>query len=70
MSWKHLVRVLSLCMTLAFGSVIGLPMNPKEVGDFMEAVGQPKIVHKLPDEAERDEAWLRRILRRLGLRTD
>ncbi len=51
----HRFRVLLLCLTLAMGSMIGVPMRAEEVEELMRRVNQPKVAHVLRDESDSNQ---------------
>lgn len=55
MTIRHAFRVLLLCSTLGFGSLIGVPMHAEQIEELLACVHQPKIAHTLPDEADSDD---------------
>lgn len=52
MSIKHVLRTIIVCLPLALGSLMGLPMKPEEIEQLMHDLNQPRIVITIPGESE------------------
>ena len=52
---RSLFRKLLLLMTLQAGVFLGVPMRPEEIRELLKQMTQPKIAHRLPDEADKDK---------------
>ena len=55
MSLVHRLRVLLLCVVLQAGVMLGAPMRPDEIREWMDRMNRPKLAHVLPS-ADRDGA--------------
>lgn len=55
------VRSASLCLVLLAAALGGTPMRADEIEELMQNMNQPKIAHKLPDESENGDEWLRKL---------
>ena len=47
------------CALLGLASISGAPLRPDEVEELMYSMNQPKIAHKLPDEAENGDELIK-----------
>jgi hypothetical protein len=47
---------------LAVASIGGAPLRPEEVEELMHTMNQPKIAHRLPDDAERGDDLIKKLL--------
>jgi hypothetical protein len=47
-SLKKRLRVVVVCAILQLGLLIGAPMRPEEIEEFMHQMNEPKMAHVLP----------------------
>ena len=52
MSFKHQLRTLIVCLPLALGLLMGVPMKPEEIEQLMHDLNQPRIAVTIPGESE------------------
>ena len=51
-SLKKRLRIVMVCAILQLGLMIGAPMRPEQIEEFMHQMNQPKMAHVLPTEGE------------------
>jgi len=52
-----------VCVFLALGSVMGVPMDPEKIAELLSQMNQPKIAVTIPRDDDKDDP-LGRLLRR------
>jgi hypothetical protein len=48
--WKVMV-----CVGLALGSIMGMPMTPDQIADLLNLMDQPKLVMTIPKDDDKDD---------------
>jgi hypothetical protein len=51
-SLKKRWREVLVCAALQFGVLLGAPMRPEEIPEFMLRMNQPQLAHALPDRKD------------------
>lgn len=44
-----------VCVGLALGSIMGMPMTPEQIADLLNLMNQPKIVMTIPKDDDKDD---------------
>jgi len=44
-----------VCVGLALGSIMGIPMTPDQIADLLNLMDQPKIVMTIPKDDDKDD---------------
>jgi hypothetical protein len=44
-----------VCVGLALGSIMGMPMTPDQIADLLNLMDQPKIVMTIPKDDDKDD---------------
>jgi len=44
-----------VCIGLALGSIMGMPMTPEKIADLLNLMDQPKIVMTIPKDDDKDD---------------
>lgn len=44
-----------VCVALALGSIMGMPMTPDQIADLLNLMDQPKIVMTMPKDDDKDD---------------
>ena len=44
-----------VCVGLALGSIMGMPMTAEQIADLLNLMNQPKIVMTMPKDDDKDE---------------
>lgn len=55
MSLKRRLRTLACCGMLEVGALLGMPMRPEQIQEFMQMLSESKVAHTLPSEDESGE---------------
>lgn len=55
MSLKRRLRTLASCGMLQIGALLGMPMRPEQIQEFMQMLSGSKVAHTLPSEDESGE---------------
>ncbi len=50
---KHVFGKVLLCMAFGWGSLIGVPMRPREIEELLRQMTVPKIALRNPEEGEK-----------------
>lgn len=54
-----------VCVGLALGSLMGVPMTPDQIADLLNLMNQPKIAVTLPKDDDKDDP-LKKLLELRG----
>lgn len=49
---KKRLGTVIVCSVLQFGALMGAPMRPEEIREFLNRMNQPKLAHVLPSETD------------------
>lgn len=52
MSLRSRMRVVFVCAFLQFGTLVGVPMRPKEIQELLQMMNAPKIAQVLPSDEQ------------------
>jgi hypothetical protein len=44
-----------VCIGLALGSIMGMPMTPDQIAELLNLMDQPKIVMTIPKDDDKDD---------------
>ncbi|HET9319674.1 MAG TPA: hypothetical protein VFO27_07855 [Bryobacteraceae bacterium] len=44
-----------VCVGLALGSIMGMPMTPDQIAELLNLMDQPKIVMTIPKDDDKDD---------------
>lgn len=44
-----------VCVGLALGSIMGMPMTPDQIADLLNLMDQPKLVMTIPKDDDKDD---------------
>jgi hypothetical protein len=44
-----------VCVGLALGSIMGMPMTPEQIADLLNLMDQPKIAMTIPKDDDKDD---------------
>ena len=44
-----------VCVFLAMGSIMGMPMTPEQIAELMNLTNQPKIAMTIPQDDDKDD---------------
>ncbi len=55
MSFKAKMRKMVLCLVLGAGSMMGMPMDPKQIEELLHAMNQTRVEVTVTDEEDEGE---------------